>query len=85
MKWNKIGISKSRGGMGFWDFLCFNKALLAKQSWRLWQFLDNLASQIIKGKYYANGSILEAKLGSSPSYAWRSIMGSCNLFKDGLW
>jgi hypothetical protein len=85
MKWSKMGISKSRGGMGFRDFLCFNKALLAKQSWRLWQFPDNLASQIIKGKYYANGSTLEAKLGSSPSYAWRSILGSRDLFKDGLW
>jgi hypothetical protein len=85
MKWSKMGISKSRGGMGFRDFLCFNKALLAKQSWHLWQFPDNLASQIIKGKYYANGSILEAKLGSSPSYAWRSILGSRDLFKDGLW
>jgi hypothetical protein len=32
MKWSKMGIPKSRGGIGFWDFICFNKALLAKQS-----------------------------------------------------
>jgi hypothetical protein len=34
---------------------------------------DNLVSQIMKGKYYDNGSVLEAKLGSNPSYAWNAF------------
>jgi ribonuclease HI len=84
MKWSKMGEAKNCGGMGFRDFKCFNKALLAKQLWRLWNMPDSLVSQIIKAKYYPRGSILEAQLGNKPSFAWRSIWGSGDLLKDGL-
>jgi hypothetical protein len=63
-------VSKSKGGMGFWDLRCFNKALLAKQCWRLFHDPDSLPAQILRGKYYPRGSILEACLGLKPSYAW---------------
>lgn len=59
--------SKCRGGLGFRDLECFNKALLAKQCWRLIQNLDSLAVRMLKVKYYPNGSIVDAKLGSRPS------------------
>jgi hypothetical protein len=38
----------------------------------------------MKGKYYPRSSILEASCGNRPSYAWRSIQGSCGLLKVGL-
>jgi hypothetical protein len=40
--------------------------------------------KIMKGKYYPNGSILDAKLGSKPSFIWRSILSSRSLIQDGL-
>jgi hypothetical protein len=76
MSWEKMGVSKACGGMGFRDLVCFNKALLAKQCWRLIQDTDSLASRIIKAKYYPHGTMLDAQLGKRPSFAWRSIQGA---------
>lgn len=85
MSWRKTGESKEKGGLGFRDFLCINKALLAKQFWRLWQDPDSFVSRILKAKYYPNSSVLEARLGNKPSFAWRSIVGSCDLVKQVLY
>ncbi|XP_059446670.1 uncharacterized protein LOC132178237 [Corylus avellana] len=79
-----MGLSKTQGGMGFRDLVCFNKALLAKQIWRLWKAPENLIAQIMKAKYYPNSTVLDAPLGNRPSFAWRSIQGASDLVKDGL-
>ena len=78
-----MGLSKEFGGMRFRDFTSFNKALLAKQSLRLWHQPNSLIAQIMKAKYYPESSILEAKVGRRPSFAW-SIHGSCDLLQEGL-
>ena len=62
-------MSKEKGRMGFRDLICFNKALLAKQCWRLLKSPDSLAARIIKAKYYSNGYLMMAKLGSKLSFA----------------
>lgn len=64
-----MGLSKACGGMGFRDFSDFNRALLAKQCWRIWKTLNSLVAQIMCGKYYPDDSILEVKLGNKPSFA----------------
>lgn len=79
-----MGLPKEAKGLGFQDFTSFNKALLAKQSWRLWHQPDTLVSQIMKAKYYPGSSILEANVGRQPSFAWRSIHSSCDLLREGL-
>lgn len=79
-----MGISKSNGGMGFRDLVSFNKALLAKQLWRLLQNPESLAAHILQAKYYPQSSMLETKLGAKPSYMLRSMMGAIEVLRQGL-
>jgi hypothetical protein len=84
MNWVSMSTSKASGGIGFRDFNCFNKALLAKQGWRLWSNPESLVAQLMKVKYYLENSFLEAKIGQRPSFIWRSISISCDLLREGL-
>jgi hypothetical protein len=70
--------------MGFRDLTCFNKALLAKQCWRLIKNPHSLPAEIIKSKYFLKGSFQEATIGSRPSLARRSIASTKDLLYDGL-
>ena len=63
-------MTKDKGGMGFREFSYFNKALLAKQYWRLWRTPDSLVARIMKAKYFPSCDVLDANFGSKPSYIW---------------
>lgn len=65
---------KADGGMGFRSIRDFNIALLGKQAWRLMVHPEKLVSRIFKARYYPSDSFLTAKLGSNPSYIWRSVL-----------
>lgn len=43
-KWENLGETKSNDGLGFRNLEAFNKALFAKQVWRLIQVPSSLAS-----------------------------------------
>ena len=72
-KWSKLCRPKREGGLGFKDLRTFNKALLAKQRWRILQCLESLVARVLKGKYFSNVDFLTAKIGTRPSYLWRSL------------
>ena len=78
-----MGVSKNKGGLGFRDLIMFNKALLAKQVWRILQNPDSLIARIMQAKYFPNSSIMEASLGTRPSQAWRSILSAKELIHYG--
>jgi hypothetical protein len=84
LKWEKLGCSKNQGGLGFRDVHCFNRALLAKQGWRLLQDPNSLAGKIIKAKYFPHCTFLEAQKGTRGSYAWSSIFSARALLIEGL-
>lgn len=74
---------KTQGGLGFRKLHDFNLALLGKQAWRLVTDKDALVSRLYKARYYPRCSFLSAKLGSNPSYVWRSILETQELLKMG--
>lgn len=57
--------------------------MLAKQGWRLLKGSNSLVSALMKAKYYPNSNFLDAKIGSNPSFVWRSILTSVEVIWAG--
>ncbi|KAL0442132.1 UNVERIFIED_CONTAM: putative mitochondrial protein [Sesamum radiatum] len=83
LAWDRLCKSKTEG-LRFPDLLAFNQAMLAKQLWLIISNPTSLAARILKALYFPNTSILEAKIGYRPSYAWRSISSAIPLICAGL-
>lgn len=87
-KWDALCRKKERkkeeGGLGFKRLIFFNQALIAKQTWRLIDYPNSLAAQLFKARYYRSTDLMQAELGSNPSFVWRSICWGRELSKEGL-
>ena len=83
MAWDRMTKHKHSGGLGFRSFRDFNLAMLGKQCWRLITNPNSLTAQIYKARYFKDTSFLEASLGSSPSFIWRSLLEAKNVILTG--
>ena len=83
VSWERMCQPKEIGSMGFRDLKSFNKALLAKQGWRLQTNTQSLFSRVFKAKYFPDSEFTEASLGKHPYFAWRSIMSAQTVVKKG--
>lgn len=72
------------GGLGFRELECFNRALLAKQGWRLSTIPNSILAISLKARYYPRNSFLQATLGYRPSYTWCGLIDSRPILKEGL-
>lgn len=63
--------------MGFRDLTHFNKALLAKQVWRIIENPKSLVSRLLKACYFKHTDIMDA------SYIWRSLLWSKDITRAG--
>ncbi|XP_042983190.1 uncharacterized protein LOC122312604 [Carya illinoinensis] len=84
VRWNQLNYSKEAGGLGFRDFRSFNLALLAKQGWRILENPSSLAAMVLKQKYFSKSGLLDATLGSRPSFAWRGVCAGLEILREGL-
>ncbi|KAF7824519.1 ribonuclease H [Senna tora] len=75
---------KWKGGLGFKNINCFNKALLAKNVWRLIERPNTLLSRWFLGKYQDPSKELDFKKTSQDSLYWKNIVKSKNLVIDNL-
>ncbi|KAA3450197.1 reverse transcriptase [Gossypium australe] len=82
--WDTLCKPKSNGGKGFKNLFFFNKALLAKQVWHILVQPNCLLARILKACYFPHTDILSAKVGSNPTFTWRSICNSRDLIVDGM-
>uniref|UniRef100_A0A803PQM8 Reverse transcriptase zinc-binding domain-containing protein n=1 Tax=Cannabis sativa TaxID=3483 RepID=A0A803PQM8_CANSA len=69
--WKLLCKRKDSGGVGFRSFVHFNKAMLAKQAWRILKQPESLFAKVLKSRYFLNNSFLDASLGHSPSLTWK--------------
>ncbi|CAL1400383.1 unnamed protein product [Linum trigynum] len=84
VSWRNLCRSKHDGGLAFRRFEQFNQALLAKIGWRILTEPHSLLAQVYKGKYFPNGSFLDASARSRPSWGWQSILFGRELLAKGL-
>lgn len=62
----------------------FNQAMLANQVWCLIQKPNSLAGEIIKGRYFPDHDIMQARIGNNPSFIWRGLLWGRELLKLGI-
>ena len=82
--WEKLCVHKADGGMGFRDLRSFNRALLAKQAWRIHSSPTSLVYRVLQGFYFQNSSFLQVKVNSTSSFVWRSILWGRGLYTQGI-
>ncbi|KAI5419854.1 hypothetical protein KIW84_043853 [Lathyrus oleraceus] len=81
--WDKLAYAKCVGGLGFRGVGDFNVSLLGKYVWRPLTGGPLLMQHIFQSKYYSRGTIKEAQLGYSLSYARRNMFGARELVLGG--
>lgn len=83
-KWEKICYPKSLGGLNFRDVGGFNRALLAKQMWRIIINPDSLVSRFLKAIYFKDSVVMLVELGRNSSYLWKSLVWGLELLRKGM-
>ncbi|PRQ29705.1 putative RNA-directed DNA polymerase [Rosa chinensis] len=81
--WQFLCRPRKEGGLGFRDLHAFNRAMLAKQGWRIVQFPNSLIAKMYKARYSPETSFWEEEPHPSPSFSWRSISEARSVLVKG--
>ncbi|CAN1164904.1 Uncharacterized mitochondrial protein AtMg00310 [Linum perenne] len=80
LSWARLSLPKK----GFRDFSTFNRALLAKQCWRILTNPDLLLLRVLKSVYFPNTTLLQSNARGRPSWGWQSLMIGRDFLQPGL-
>jgi len=83
LNWDKMTVCKDQGGLNFRDLEGFNLAMLGKQGWKLLTNSSSLLTKVLKAKYFPRSGFLDATIGHSPSFTWRSIWSTIRMLSLG--
>lgn len=84
LRWEELCKPKSEGGIGLRDLAIFNKALLAKQGWRLIQNRNSLLARTLKARYFTRGCFENATVGYNSSSTWQAMLAERRVLDLGL-
>jgi hypothetical protein len=82
--WEWLSTPKSLGGMGFRELNLFNQAMLGRQCWRLITDPSSLCARVLKGRYFPNCEVWEAKQPRAASFTWSNICFGMTLVLKGV-
>ncbi|KAI5350434.1 hypothetical protein L3X38_003325 [Prunus dulcis] len=83
-KWEHLCFARDEGALDFRDPEYFNKALVAKQCWRLITNEQSLIHMVLKVRYFPNCNFLAASKGRPSSYVCRSLIWGDELLLNGI-
>lgn len=89
MSWERMSRHKHVGGLGLKCLRDVNISLLGKQCWRFITHPGSLVARLYKARYFAESDFLNSRLGSNPSFIWRSIseakkvISACSCWRIG--
>ena len=66
------------------NLVVFNKAMLAKQAWRVLKYQESLMAKVLKNKYFPNTTLMKPKVSPMASFAWKSILSVRDLLDKGI-
>ncbi|GER31074.1 RNA-directed DNA polymerase-like protein [Striga asiatica] len=72
LAWDKMTLPKGEGGLGFQNIKLFNRALILKQLWRIFEQPELLMSKVLKCKYFPNCSMFDCQKNGGASWLWKS-------------
>ncbi|KAL0312770.1 UNVERIFIED_CONTAM: hypothetical protein Sradi_5676300 [Sesamum radiatum] len=82
--WKSICIPKNKGGLGLRNFSDFNKALVSKLSWQIFQKSEKLWCQVLISKYLRNGTeFLSCVQVKGASWIWQDVVKCARIIQLG--
>ncbi|KAL0281707.1 UNVERIFIED_CONTAM: putative mitochondrial protein [Sesamum radiatum] len=84
LAWDKVCVRREEGGLGLRKLYAFNRAMLAKQLWRMIDNPNSLISRIWKQRYYPSTNWQSVTVSVGCSFTWRSVLASRDVISTGM-